>query len=251
MRQHNPPELDDDLFKEFDDDRAANTPKDHTSLEDLDKKDVQNGAQSSNLTTDTLLLDDLPSDPKVMPNLTQTSEPNTKSAAEKPVKVTKKTLAKKDNLNLMIIGGTSVLVLAILAWFFLREPEAVAIPDATPANAPIVAIPEPALDDAATDTADVAPTPTTQSPTETAAVQIDTSVLDAEAILQKDIPQDPALVKEELDVLADQKARIAEQEALIKEQLALMNELTGAKAEQIALLEAQIAQLEAQKTDNN
>lgn len=78
-------------------------------------------------------------------------------------------------------------------------------------------------------------------------LEIDTKMVDVNAIVQADIPEDPALIKEEIDRLSDKDARLSEQTKLINEQLGVIEELTSAKQEQIALLEAQIAQLEAQK----
>lgn len=72
-------------------------------------------------------------------------------------------------------------------------------------------------------------------------------MVNPDEILNAEIPTDPALIKEEIDRLADKDAQIAEQEKLIQDQLTLMEDLTTAKAEQIALLEAQIAELENQK----
>lgn len=71
--------------------------------------------------------------------------------------------------------------------------------------------------------------------------------IDPQSILQADIPSDTALVKEEIDRLADQKQRLEEQEKLLNEQVSTMNDITEKKAEQIALLEKQISQLEAHK----
>lgn len=77
------------------------------------------------------------------------------------------------------------------------------------------------------------------------------NAVNPDEILNAQIPSDPALVKEEIDRLADTDKQLNEQSKLIKEQLTMMEDLTTAKAEQIALLEAQIAELEKQKNAAN
>lgn len=73
------------------------------------------------------------------------------------------------------------------------------------------------------------------------------TVPDPEKILTADIPQDEALIKEEIDRLNDQEQQLVAQEQMLSEQVDTMSQLTDKKAEQIALLEKQIAQLEAKK----
>lgn len=71
--------------------------------------------------------------------------------------------------------------------------------------------------------------------------------IDVDAIVQAEVPDDPVLIKEEIDRLADENARLADQAKDIDGILSDTQKLTAAKEEQIALLEAQIAQLEAQQ----
>lgn len=71
--------------------------------------------------------------------------------------------------------------------------------------------------------------------------------IDTSAILQADIPDDPALIKEEIDRLNDIEERLAEQANDINQSLSEIDELTKAKEAQIALWEEEIALLEAQK----
>lgn len=93
------------------------------------------------------------------------------------------------------------------------------------------------------DATTVPPAPTQEMPM----MNLDTSLIDVDAITQGEVPEDPALIKEEIDRLNDKDGQFAEQAKLIDEQLKMMQDLTKAKEEQIALLEAQIAQLEKEK----
>lgn len=81
----------------------------------------------------------------------------------------------------------------------------------------------------------------------TGVIETEVPYINPEDILNANIPEDTALVKEEIDRLADQNQKLAEQEKLLNEQITMMDELTDKKAEHIELLEKQIAQLEAQK----
>lgn len=158
-----------------------------------------------------------------------------------PVKSNKQPLTK--NPIALVLGGVGVLLLLGLLWLFLSKEDTPA-PVVTPV-APVETAPAPAPE----------PTPdpvVEEVPAEPAAaavpeLNIDTTTIDAEAIEQAEIPEDPALIKEEIDRLSDKGERLSEQAKLIDEQLTMMADLTTAKEEQIALLEAQIAQLEAQK----
>ena len=76
-----------------------------------------------------------------------------------------------------------------------------------------------------------------------------TNTVNPDEILNAEVPNDPALVKEEIDRLKDTDTRLNEQGKIAEEQLTVMEELTTAKAEQIALLEAQIKELEKQKAN--
>lgn len=69
-------------------------------------------------------------------------------------------------------------------------------------------------------------------------------MIDVKSITGANIPEDPALIKEEIDRLADKDEQLAEQVKLINEQLVMIQNLTKAKEEQIALFEKEIAQLE-------
>lgn len=158
--------------------------------------------------------------------------------AKNPTKPSNKGDSKK--LSTLIAGVLLALLLLIGGWFLLNNGsddvpvmvEPVPAPVVTPA--PIETEPEPEPVPMPEVTAQEVPT-------------VDTTMIDIGAIVTAEIPQDPALIKEEIDRLSDKEQRLAEQAKLIDEQLGMMAELTDAKQEQIALLEAQIAQLEAQK----
>lgn len=179
------------------------------------------------------------------------------SKATKPAKtkISKSTGDKGDftgllnnpqKLNKMILGGVIALILVGLALYMAMSGN-----ESTPTNA----TPTPVNTPAPATNAEVAPTPQTQ--TETVS-DVPTSaddnilpeikpVVNPDEILNAEIPNDPTLIKEEIDRLADKEAQIAEQEKLIQDQLTMMEDMTTAKAEHIALLEAQIAELEKQK----
>lgn len=90
----------------------------------------------------------------------------------------------------------------------------------------------------------------TQAPPETvemhAPPEVDQApdLVNVDAILQAPIPQDDALIKEELDRLAQEAVLLSEQERLLNEQIADLDQITSKKDAQIRLLEAQIAQLQ-------
>lgn len=162
----------------------------------------------------------------------------------------KKPSGKKD-LNkpiFLILGVMGVILVLGLLWVFLGKSEE---PAPMPEPAPVetqAPTPEP--------TPEVAPE-TPEAPAETAGATAentdtpaptgDFTPIDADAIVQAEIPDDPALIKEEIDRLADENSRLLDQAKDIDGILSDTEKLTSAKEEQIALLEAQIAQLEAQK----
>lgn len=168
---------------------------------------------------------------------------NKKSKAEKlPTPKTKSGDPKK--LNFMIIGAALALVLLVLAYFLSNSEK-------TPE--PIIAQESTTLTETPVESAPT-PTPTETEvvaapavPSENGTGEHGTELIDVNAILQSEVPEDPALIKEEIDRLSDKDQRLSEQAKLIDEQLTMMEELTAAKEEQIALLEAQIAQLEAKR----
>lgn len=172
---------------------------------------------------------------------------NKKPKTAKPIKpfpVSKPTKTKAgdpNKLNMMILGAVVALVLLIAAFVLFKGgdvPEPVA-----PVVAPAV-VEDTTTSDTATEQPIIADETPVQPITESDNQPVD--IIDVGAIVTAEIPQDPALIKEEIDRLSDKEQRLAEQAKLIDEQLVMMDELTSAKEEQIALLEAQIAQLEAQ-----
>lgn len=147
-------------------------------------------------------------------------------------------------LNMLILAGVVLLILiAVLLYVTLfREstPDVAAQPSTSPNE--VASVPAPTT--APTSSAQPAPTAIASS----ILPDVGQPNINPDEILNADIPADPALVKEEIDRLADKGKQLGEQEKIVKEQLAMMEELTIAKAEQIALLEAQIAELEKQKS---
>lgn len=148
---------------------------------------------------------------------------------------------EQNKLTALIAGALVLLLLLIGAWFLLnRTGDDAQTVITEPTIQTPVAPPEPPIVETVETVA--------QPPEESAQLPaIDTSTVDVGAIVTAEIPDDPALIKEEIDRLSDKEQRLAEQAKLIDEQLTMMSELTAAKEEQIALLEAQIAQLEAKK----
>lgn len=67
------------------------------------------------------------------------------------------------------------------------------------------------------------------------------------AILNREVPKDNSLIKEEIDRLDDEHSRLVELEELALQNKQQMQDISQKKAAQIELLEQQIAQLEAQK----
>lgn len=166
-------------------------------------------------------------------------------------------LSDPKKLNKLILGGVIALALIGVALYMAMSGDEGSTPDVAPAPTP-VSTPAPA-EETAPPATDSTETPTSQSESDVASDTATTPVagdsvlpeikpvVNPDEILNAEIPSDPALIKEEIDRLADKDAQIAEQEKLIQDQLTLMEDLTTAKAEQIALLEAQIAELENQK----
>ena len=172
------------------------------------------------------------------------------SFSQTPTNLQKKThsgslLNDSKKLNMFILIG--VLIVAISAALiyinFSNTPDSTVV---APTVAPTPVSDTAAKPDAATsaEIATSAPLPNDILP--------DTGKpsINPDEILNAQIPDDPALVKEEIDRLSDTSKQLDEQGKLIQEQLSMMEDLTTAKAEQIALLEAQIAELEKQKTIN-
>lgn len=189
-----------------------------------------------------------PTEPKKSPNMTGLFKKEQKvgkfdKKASKANQGGKVLFNDPKKLNMLILAGVVLLILiAVLLYVTLfREstPDIPAQPSTSPSE--VVSVPASAASASATQ-----PEPTAVA----SSILPDMSQpnINPDEILNADIPSDPALVKEEIDRLADKGKRLGEQEKIVKEQLAMMEELTIAKAEQIALLEAQIAELEKQKT---
>lgn len=152
-------------------------------------------------------------------------------------------LSDPKKLNKLILGGIIALALIGIALYMAMSGN-----DSQPTlppqnNAPVPAQQEPTPPT----TQEIAPESDLDS-ADTAAQNNNDILPDIKPLVNPDeilnagIPDDPALIKEEIDRLTDTNSQITEQEKLIQEQLAMMAELTAAKEEAIALLEAQIAQ---------
>lgn len=190
-----------------------------------------------------------PTEPKKSPNMTGLFKKEQKvgkfdKKASKANQGGKVLFNDPKKLNMLILAGVVLLILiAVLLYVTLfREstPDVPAQPSTSPSE--VASVPASAASPASA----TQPEPTAVA----SSILPDVSQpnINPDEILNADIPSDPALVKEEIDRLADKGKRLGEQEKIVKEQLAMMEELTIAKAEQIALLEAQIAELEKQKT---
>lgn len=172
--------------------------------------------------------------------------PFAKAPSKKPAG--KKDLKKQLTL---ILGAMGVILVLGLLWVFLGKSEEPApAPEPTPVETQAPA-PEPTPEATETPETPVDTAGTTEGATAentaTPAPTGDFAPIDADAIVQAEIPDDPALIKEEIDRLADENSRLLDQAKDIDGILSDTEKLTSAKEEQIALLEAQIAQLEAQK----
>ncbi|MDO5652063.1 MAG: hypothetical protein Q4G13_08035 [Moraxella sp.] len=141
-------------------------------------------------------------------------------------------------LNYIILGAVIALALLVGTWFLSQSGDT---DTPAPTPSPVATAPTPEVaTPIQTDT-------TTEAPAETGVdttAAISAGEIDAEAILNAEVPAEPTLIKEEIDRLQDKDAQLDEQAKLIDEQLATLEELTRAKEEQIKLLEQQIAQLE-------
>lgn len=171
--------------------------------------------------------------------------------------------AKKPNM--LLLGLIPVALLALGGLYFLmqgnEEPAPTPAPVAKPKPAvvaPVASVPATAsvaLTNASLASATASTSMATASVTATAStVTASASSTNApintiapEEILKPDVPNDPAIAKEEIDRLAEQSNQLKDQEKMIEEQLAMMNELSSKKEERIKLLEQQVAQLEQQK----
>lgn len=205
----------------------------------------------------------------------KTTKPSKNRRASRPSKVGKGNNADSKRLMMIVLGALVALALLIAAWFLMQDDSAETAVVAPPAISEPAPLPEPELptdpiapaDPATSADPNAVPAATGEglpdtsaidaaansltnapAPTETAPMTSDnTQMIDVEAITKGAIPEDPALIKEEIDRLTDKDEQFAEQAKLINEQLSLMQDLTKQKEEQIALLEAQIAQLEQEK----
>ncbi|WP_066802163.1 hypothetical protein [Moraxella oblonga] len=157
-----------------------------------------------------------------------------------------KKTAKKTPMALIIGGVVMLLLIGALVFVLFSDsnPEPVT-PPPTPAPQPTTQAPPPPTPSEAVPPTTDAPAPTTE---QQSIIPSTLPEINPDEILKAEIPEDPALLKEEIDRLSDTESQLAEQSKLIKEQLDLMNELTKAKDEEIAILEAQIAELEKQKS---
>lgn len=156
---------------------------------------------------------------------------------------------KPNNPNTLILLALLAIGVAIGAWFLLK-PKATPEVDTqaiAPTTAPVAA--EPVQDTQATaeQPTEVAPTELATTPEPSAAELPEVPLVDADQIINAQIPQSPELIKEEIDLLKDKDNQLTEQAKLINEQLKDLEGLTQAKQEQIDLLEKQIALLEEQK----
>lgn len=176
------------------------------------------------------------------PTLTQDTHTKPKPTSKKSKAIKKpksssttKLLNDPKKLNMLVLGGIIILSLVAVALYYtlfkqdpLEQPSITPVvtqPQDTPAN------PEPATD---------TPTPSEEQAT----------LINVDELVGTDVPDDPALVKEEIDRLKETDTQLAEQSQAIKEQITQTEELTAVTAERIANLEAQIALLEQQANQN-
>lgn len=75
---------------------------------------------------------------------------------------------------------------------------------------------------------------------------VQVTTIDPATILNKTIPSEETLVKEEIDKLIDQSQLLESQAKTLGKQVSVMEEISNKKSEEIELLEKQIAQLEAE-----
>lgn len=269
----------DEVFFDIDDlgNMDNNQPTNPTQTHDIGVDDITKGIDEQDA-LDLPILDTTPPNPQndklaqSLDNITQNTQNTTntdqtvtaippkkglfgskKPATKQSAKISKtpksdltKIAGDKKNLNLIILGAITALLLLVAAWFLANSDTPTQTP-ATPepvATAPATEPDQTAITEPVADT----PEPTADTNISTDTPQIDTAPkVNAEAIVNAQIPEDPALIKEEIDRLKDKDAQLSEQAKLIDEQLSTLEELTSAKEEQIKLLEAQIEQLESQK----
>lgn len=166
--------------------------------------------------------------------------------------------ADKSNKLMLLLVFTGIVVAAVVGYFLLTHSlpnNPSAAPDAN-ANAEVASnAQQAASEETSFDANNALEVPNEQiAVSEVAAPTSETDEIqsiDTDVIINAEIPNDPALAREEIDRLEDETRRYAEQEQMLAEQVAMMDELTQKKAEQIELLEQQIAQLEAQQTEAN
>lgn len=175
-------------------------------------------------------------------------------------------IGSQSNTNSALYVLSLLLVIAGLwLWYwFNREPSqapaepttVASVPAASEANTPAASNAMAQAHDS-TDTAETSAAATASAPVQTmivprAAEQVPQvasgiNLITPEEILAPELPQDPALAKEELDRLDEQSSQLADQQAMMNEQLDMMHELSSKKAERIQLLEQRIAELERQQ----
>lgn len=233
---------DDDFFHQLDDLNQADelTPNSDGVSEEVLMAGVAGiGAAAA---TDTKLT---PKKKKSLNKLFDKKEKISKTVTSKPHSKADITgvLSDPRKLNKLILGGIIALALIGIALYMAMSGN-----DSQPTlppqnNAPVPAQQEPTPPT----TQEIAPKSDLDSAD--TATQNNNDILpdikplvNPDEILNAGIPDDPALIKEEIDRLTDTNNQITEQEKLVQEQLAMMAELTAAKEEAIALLEAQIAQ---------
>lgn len=237
-----------------------NQPQTHANL--LDELDLGNPSLSKSSQSN-LGFDDGFDD-----NVAQTALPTKKSffgkkSASKLTKIPKQadqTASKAINLNFIIIGAVVSLLLLVGAYLLASGDDSTPTTAVQVTSEPSTTAPadttetlsvtdnldsDTSADSVAIDNAPADNTPDDTAPADT--MPIDMPIVNADEIVNASIPDDHALIKEEIDRLKDKDAQLAEQAQLIDEQLATLAQLTDAKEEQIRLLEAQIAHLESQK----
>lgn len=154
-------------------------------------------------------------------------------------------------LTVIAVGATVALLLLVGMAFLMNNSTP---PDNTPQFTAQQNTQEPAADNTTpSDDNAISEQTTTTQPSSTSDTTdnldiADAPTINADAIVNADIPQDETLIKEEIDRLKDKDSRLTEQAKLIDEQLATLEELTQTKEEQIKLLQAQIEHLESQKS---
>lgn len=174
----------------------------------------------------------------------------------------------QSNTNSALYVLSLLLVIAGLWYWFNREPSQAPAEPTTVASVPAAPAASNAMAQAhdstdstdstkTTDSTETGAAATASAPVQTmivprAAEQVPQvangiNLITPEEILAPELPQDPALAKEELDRLDEQSSQLADQQATMNEQLDMMHELSSKKAERIQLLEQRIAELERQQ----